>query len=125
MIQTRRVFASFSVDDIGTANRFYSETLGVKAEMVSDEGPLFLHGPDGGATLVYLKADHAPAEFTVFNLSVENIESAVDTLTGLGVTFDRYEGFPTDERGIHRSGDHSIAWFKDPAGNGLSIVQEF
>jgi len=124
MVETKRVFASFSVDDIDSADRFYNETLGIKTELVTDDGPLFLYGPDGSATLVYPKADHTPASYTVFNLSVDDIELAVDDLTALGITFDRFPGMAADERGIHRSGNHFIAWFKDPAGNGLSLVQE-
>lgn len=124
MVEAKRMFASFSVDDIDAAARFYGETLGVNTELLSDDGPLFLHGPDGSATMVYPKSDHAPATFTVFNLSVEDIEVAVDALTASGVEFQRYPGIETNEQGVHRSNGHSIAWFNDPAGNGLSIVQE-
>lgn len=124
MVEAKRMFASFSVDDIDAAARFYGETLGVNTELLSDDGPLFLHGPDGNATMVYAKSDHAPATFTVFNLSVEDIEVAVDALTASGVEFQRYPGIETNEQGVHRSNGHSIAWFNDPAGNGLSIVQE-
>lgn len=124
MVKTKRIFASFSVDDIDAANRFYRQTLGVKTELVADDGPLFLYGPEGSATLVYLKADHAPASYTVLNLSVEDIATSVDELTARGVEFQRFPGIETDGRGIHRSGGHSIAWFTDSAGNGLSVVQE-
>lgn len=98
--------------------------MGLKVEQGPNGGPLFLNGPDGSATLVYPKADHQPAVFTVLNLSVEDIETAVDELASRGVEFQSYPGIETDERGIHRSQGHSIAWFNDPAGNGLSLVQE-
>lgn len=124
MVQTKRMFGSFSVDDIESARRFYHETLDLEVEQISDDGPLFLHGPDGSATLVYLKSDHQPATFTVLNLSVEDIETAVEELTSRGIEFQRYPGIEANEQGIHRSNGHSIAWFNDPAGNGLSLVQE-
>jgi catechol 2,3-dioxygenase-like lactoylglutathione lyase family enzyme len=124
MVQTKRTFGSFSVDDIEEARRFYEDTLGLKTELVTDDGPLFLHGPNGSATLVYPKTDHTPASFTVLNLSVDDIDSAVEELTSRGLEFQRYPGIEADERGIHRNRGHSIAWFTDPAGNELSIVQE-
>ncbi len=124
MVQTRRVFASFSVDDIESARQFYVETLDLEVEQGGEDGPLFLHGPDRSATLVYLKPDHQPAAFTVLNLSVEDIQTAVEELASKGVEFLRYPGIDANEQGIHRSNGHSIAWFKDPAGNGLSLVQE-
>ncbi len=124
MVQTTRIFGSFSVDDINAASRFYEQTLDIKTELATDDGPLFLYSPEGSATLVYLKTDHTPASYTVLNLSVEDIATAVDELTTRGVDFQRFSGIETDARGIHRSGGHSIAWFTDPAGNGLSVVQE-
>ena len=124
MVETRRVFGSFSVDNIEAARRFYEETLSMKTELVADEGPLFLHGPNGSATLVYPKADHTPASFTVLNLSVDDIDSVVEELSSQGVAFKRYAGIEADDRGIHRSGGRAIAWFADPAGNELSVVQE-
>jgi catechol 2,3-dioxygenase-like lactoylglutathione lyase family enzyme len=124
MVTTRRVFGSFSVDDIDAARRFYEGTLGMKVSAVSERGPVWLHGPSGQDTLVYLKPDHAPASFTVLNLSVDGIEQAVVELIERGVRFERYEGLETDDRGIYRDERHSIAWFTDPAGNSLSVVQE-
>lgn len=124
MVDTTRVFGSFSVNDVEAANRFYQDTLGMKTELVTDDGPLFLHGPHGSTTLVYPKPDHSPASFTVLNLSVDDIDSAVEGLTSKGIEFQRYPGIEADERGVHRSRGHSIAWFTDPAGNELSIVQE-
>ncbi len=124
MVETRRVFGSFSVDDIESARRFYQETLNLEVERGGEEGPLFLHGPDGSATLVYLKSDHQAATFTVLNLSVNDIQTAVEELSSKGVEFQRYPGIEANEHGIHTSNGHSIAWFNDPAGNGLSLVQE-
>lgn len=124
MVQTKRVFGSFSVDDIEAARQFYEGTLGMKTELVTDDGPLFLHGPSGSVTLVYPKADHTPASFTVLNLSVDDIDSTVALLSSQGVEFQRYDGIEADDRGIHRSRGHSIAWFTDPAGNELSLLQE-
>lgn len=124
MVQAKRVFGSFSVDDSEAARRFYEDILGMKTELVTDDGPLFLHGPDGSATLVYPKADHIPASFTVLNLSVDDIDSTVEELSSKGVEFQRYEGIEADDRGIYRGPGRSIAWFKDPAGNELSVVQE-
>lgn len=124
MVQAKRMFGSFSVNDIEVARRFYKETLGMKTDLVTDDGPLFLHGPNGSTTLVYPKADHSPASFTVLNLSVDDIDSAVEELSSQGVEFQRYDGIESDDRGIHRAPGHYIAWFTDPAGNELSVFQE-
>lgn len=91
---------------------------------MSEHGPLWLHGPDGSDTLVYGKPAHTPATFTVLNLSVDNIEQAVDELSTCGIAFQRYEGIDADDRGIFHGDGHSVAWFTDPAGNSLSVVQE-
>ena len=123
MLEAKQVISSFSVDDIGHAAQFYEKTLGMKTELMSEEGPLFLHGPDGNTTMVYAKPDHAPASFTVLNISVDDITVAVDELSSLGVEIQRYPGIEVDERGIHTSRGHSIAWFEDPAGNNLAVAQ--
>lgn len=124
MVTIIRTFASFSVDDIDAAKRFYRDTLGMDVAAVSEQGPLFVRGPDGHETLIYPKPDHEPASFTVLNLSVANIEDAVDDLEAKGVEFERYEGIETDDRGIARSQDRAVAWFTDPASNVLAIGQE-
>ena len=124
MVEVKRIVASFSVDDIGLAAEFYEKTLGLKTELMSEEGPLFLHGPEGSTTMVYAKPDHAPATYTVLNISVEDISVAVDDLASQGVEFQRYPGIDADERGIHTSRGHSIAWFLDPAGNSMAVGQE-
>jgi catechol 2,3-dioxygenase-like lactoylglutathione lyase family enzyme len=124
VVAPRRTFGSFSVDDVDAARRFYGDILGMKVSAVGEHGPVWLHGPADQVTMVYLKPDHAPATFTVFNLSVDSIEHAVDELTALGVRFKRYEGLETDDRHIYHGEGHAIAWFTDPAGNILSVVQE-
>lgn len=121
MLQTNKAFFSFSVDDLQKAKQFYEQTLGVKVAQ-SQEG-LELH-PGNTDVFIYPKPNHKPATFTVLNFLVEDIDSAVDDLKQKGVTFERYEGsIKTDEKGIHRNGGPVIAWFKDPAGNILSVLE--
>ncbi len=124
MFENTKAFSGFSVDDVSTAKKFYGETLGLR---VSEEnGLLHLHIAGGRNTLVYPKADHTPASYTILNFPVDDIDKAVDELTARGVTFERYgEGFEQDEKGIARAeGGPYIAWFRDPAGNILSVLQE-
>lgn len=121
MFGASKAFPSFAVDDLATAKTFYGERLGLK---VSEErGPLMLHLADNQEILIYPKPDHTPATFTVLNFPVDDIDQAVDELTAQGVRIQRYEGFQTDDRGIYHADGHSIAWFTDPAGNGLSVIQ--
>ncbi len=126
MFGEAKAFSSFSVDDIAEARRFYEETLGLKVSEAN--GLLTLHVAGGGEIIVYPKPNHAPASFTVLNFSVDDIDAAVDELTTRGVRFERYDGFEQDEKGIARpaSPDQGppIAWFADPAGNILSVLQE-
>ena len=124
MFENTKAFSGFSVDDVQRAKEFYGETLGLK---VSEEhGLLFLHIAGGRDTLVYPKPDHVPATFTILNFPVDDIEKAVDELSAQGVRFERYLGteMETDEKGIFRGGGPLIAWFKDPAGNVLSVLQD-
>jgi catechol 2,3-dioxygenase-like lactoylglutathione lyase family enzyme len=123
MFGDTKAFSGFAVDDVAKAQEFYSETLGI--ETAEEHGILTLK-LDGGArpTIVYPKPGHNPAEYTILNFPVEDIEAAVDELSARGVQIERYEGFEHDERGIMRSGGPLIAWFKDPAGNVLSVLQE-
>lgn len=127
MFKVKNGFGSFSVDDLEKARKFYTETLGLKVNDEEDMG-LMLHLPDSGTAFVYLKEDHQPATFTVLNFVVDDIDNAVDELGGRGVSFERYDGMQQDERGIvrGRSQDRGpdIAWFKDPSGNILSVLQE-
>jgi catechol 2,3-dioxygenase-like lactoylglutathione lyase family enzyme len=122
MLGSAKAYGGFSVDDIPVAKRFYGETLGL--EVSEENGMLTLHISGGGNILVYPKPDHAPATFTILNFPVEDIDAAVDELTERGVRFERYEGTQQDERGIHREFGPPIAWFTDPAGNVLSVIQE-
>lgn len=122
MFKDTRAFSGFSVDDLRKAKQFYGQTLGLEiAEM--PEG-LELHIAGGTRVFLYPKPNHTPASFTVLNFPVENIETAVDELANRGVRFEKYEGdLKTDEKGIFRGGGPKIAWFKDPAGNILSVLE--
>jgi catechol 2,3-dioxygenase-like lactoylglutathione lyase family enzyme len=124
MLKESKAFTSFSSNDIPAAKRFYGETLGID---VSEEmGGLALHLGGGHEVFIYPKEDHEPASFTVLNFPVDDVERAVDGLTAAGVRFERYEGeIQTDEKGIARGGDDgpTIAWFKDPTGNILSVLK--
>ena len=122
MFSETKAFSGFAVNDTAAAKRFYGETLGLR---VSEEhGLLTLHIAGGTDILVYPKENHTPATFTILNFPVEDIEKAVDELAARGVRFERYEGMPTDEKGIFRGGGPLIAWFTDPAGNILSVLQQ-
>lgn len=115
-------YSGFAVDDVPAAKRFYGETLGMT---VSEEyGQLCLHLPGGASVLVYPKPDHVPASFTILNFPVADIDRAVAELSRRGVTSERYDGIAADEQGIARGEGPFIAWFKDPAGNILSVLQE-
>jgi len=118
-------FSGFSVNDLDAARRFYEDTLGVRVTDVPEMGGLMrLNLGSGADVLVYAKADHQPASYTVLNFPVADVEKAVDQLAERGVTFQRYENPPTDEKGIMRAGGPLIAWFTDPAGNVLSVIQQ-
>ncbi|MFD9336156.1 VOC family protein [Streptomyces sp. NPDC060028] len=123
MFEDAKAFSGFSVDDIGKAKEFYGQTLGLRVSG-EDKGMLFLHFAGDTRVLVYPKDNHEPASFTILNFPVDDVGQAVDALTARGVRFERYEGFDMDDKGIVRQeGDRpSIAWFKDPAGNVLSVV---
>jgi catechol 2,3-dioxygenase-like lactoylglutathione lyase family enzyme len=122
MLGASEAFSGFSVDDLDVARRFYGETLGVA--LGDDSMGLSLKLGGGGTVFVYPKRDHEPASFTVLNFPVEDIEGAVDELSGRGVEFLRYDGFEQDERGIAQPmGGPHIAWFTDPAGNVISVIE--
>jgi catechol 2,3-dioxygenase-like lactoylglutathione lyase family enzyme len=122
MLENSAAFSGYSTDDIPAAARFYGETLGL--ELSESNGLLTLHLPGDRDTLIYPKGElHQPASFTVLNFPVDDIESVVDDLVARGVEFERYEGMEQDERGIARGGGPLIAWFTDPAGNILSVLQ--
>ncbi len=127
MFKDTKAFSSFSVNDLQKAGQFYGETLGVEVSETPEGLALKLAG--GGDVFIYPKPNHTPASFTVLNFQVDNIDKAVDDLTALGIVFEQYEGeIKTDEKGIFRHGGEGggplIAWFKDPAGNVLSVLQE-
>jgi predicted enzyme related to lactoylglutathione lyase len=115
----------FAVDDVEAAKRFYGETLGLGFTTLSEEfGVASIELAGGSTTLIYAKPDFIPATYTILNFEVDDVESAVDELSSRGVEMERYEGFEQDEKGIaHGPGPH-IAWFKDPAGNILSVLQQ-
>ncbi len=122
MIDTSRAFSGFSVDDVPAARRFYEGTLGMTVK--EEYGMLRLTVANGAQVLVYPKPNHQPATFTILNLPVPDVEAAVDELAGRGVEFVRYDGFEQDDKGVFRGGGPLIAWFTDPAGNVLSVIQE-
>lgn len=122
MFGDTKAFSGFSVDDIAAAKRFYGETLGLA--VTEEHGMLGLHLAGGTEILVYPKNDHRPATYTILNFPVDDIDQAVGRLTERGVEFQSYPGLETDERGVFRGGGPYIAWFKDPAGNVLSVLQE-
>ena len=121
MFRDTKAYSGFSVDDIPRAKEFYGDTLGL--EVSEENGLLTLHIAGDRGTLVYPKPDHTPATYTILNFQVEDIDAAVDELSGRGVTFERYEGFAQDDKGVMRDNGPNIAWFKDPAGNILSVLQ--
>jgi len=122
MFQPKGAFSGFSVNDLAEAREFYSTTLGLRVD--DEPAGLSLHMPGGGhAVFVYPKTDHQPATFTILNFEVDDIDRAVDELASRGVRFEHYAGIPADEKGIMRGNGPSIAWFKDPAGNILSVLE--
>ncbi len=121
MFESTKAFSGFAVDDLPAAKKFYGETLGLRTS--EQNGLLTLHIAGDRDTLVYPKPGHRPADYTILNFPVDDIEQAVDELSERGVRFERYEGMPVDERGIMREGGPLIAWFKDPAGNTLSVLE--
>ncbi|MGH3680564.1 MAG: VOC family protein [Natronosporangium sp.] len=123
MFADTKAFSGFSVDNLAAAKQFYTQTLGIP---MSDEADglatLELAGGDRG-TLVYEKPNHTPASYTILNFPVDDIHTTVEELTRRGVVFERYEGLEGDEKGVYRAGP-LIAWFKDPAGNVMSVLQD-
>ncbi|WP_144679942.1 VOC family protein [Cellulosimicrobium sp. TH-20] len=124
MVTIRRGFSSFSADDLDAARAFYGDTLGLPVTALDGGNGLVLHLGGGSDVFVYPKEDHRPAAFTVMHLTVDDVDQVVDELTAKGVTFERYEGFDQDEKGIARGfmegGDG--AWFTDPAGNIVGLA---
>ena len=123
MFEKSQAFSGFSVNDTQKAKEFYSRTLGL--EVSESNGLLKLHLAGGATVLIYPKPNHTPATFTILNFPVDKVEKAVDELTKRGVRFEIYNepNLKTDEKGIFRGGGPVIAWFKDPAGNILSVLE--
>jgi catechol 2,3-dioxygenase-like lactoylglutathione lyase family enzyme len=121
MLADSHAFSGFSSNDIARSKEFYGQTLGLN--VTEQNGMLNLHLAGGGNVLVYPKPDHQPASFTVLNFPVPDIDQAVDGLARAGVRFERYEGANQDERGVNRGYGPPIAWFKDPAGNILAVLE--
>ena len=124
MLDTDKAYSGFAVDDLDKAKGFYGETLGLKItdlDVGAPEPLLELH-VGGRPILIYPKPDLEPANYTMLNFPVDDVEAAVDELAGKGISFERYDGFDQDEKGIDRNGPAGgIAWFKDPAGNILAV----
>jgi predicted enzyme related to lactoylglutathione lyase len=122
MLQTRSAFSSFSVNDLKEAKDFYAQTLGLKVK--ESEMGLEIH-PGDTDVFIYPKPNHTPASFTVLNILVDDIDKAVYEWKNNGGSFEQYDGeIKTNEKGIHHNGGPSIAWFKDPAGNILSVLEK-
>ena len=124
MFKETKAFSGFAVNAAHKATKFYSQTLG--REVAESYGLLRLHLAGGTTILMYPKENHTPADFTILNFPVADIEQAVDELTRRGVRFESYNDgdLVTDEKGIFRGGGPKIAWFRDPAGNILSVLEE-
>jgi catechol 2,3-dioxygenase-like lactoylglutathione lyase family enzyme len=123
MFTDTKAFSGFAVPDIDAARKFYGETLGLDVT----DGPmdiLTLNLAGDRPTLIYPKPDHAPANYTILNFPVGDVDATVDELSARGVEFEHYEGFDQDERGIARGNGPDIAWFKDPAGNILAVLKQ-
>jgi catechol 2,3-dioxygenase-like lactoylglutathione lyase family enzyme len=124
MLDQSKAFSGFAVSDLDAARAFYGDTLGLNLE---DGGPGFTLKLAGGTdVLVYPSPGHQPASYTILNFPVHDVEASVEDLKARGVVFETYRGTPmaTDEKGVFREGGPLIAWFKDPAGNTLSIIEE-
>ena len=123
MLTYRTSFVSFAVEDLAGAKTFYEQVLGLK--VTEGNGLLSLHLAGGLDVMIYPKPDFTPATYTVLNFKVDDLEASIDGLVDAGVKIERYEGLSADDRGIHRGdGGPDIAWFTDPAGNILSVLQE-
>jgi catechol 2,3-dioxygenase-like lactoylglutathione lyase family enzyme len=125
MLAGSKAMSGFAVDDMNAARQFYEDTLGLSVEVLDEEhGLTRLKLGDGNDVLMYLSADMTPASYTMLNFEVDDIDAAVEELGSRGVAFERYDDFDHDEKGIVRSPGPQIAWFKDPSGNVLSVLQQ-
>jgi catechol 2,3-dioxygenase-like lactoylglutathione lyase family enzyme len=125
MLSGNRVTSGFAVNDMAKARDFYEGTLGLRVEILDQEhGVAKLIPGEGCEVLMYLSADMTPASYTMLNFEVDDIDAAVDALSSRGVSLERYDDFDQDEKGIVRGPGPEIAWFKDPAGNVISVLRQ-
>jgi catechol 2,3-dioxygenase-like lactoylglutathione lyase family enzyme len=125
MFANTKAYSGFAVDDLQKAREFYGETLGLELSVLDEEhGLMSLHLAGDRDTLVYQKPGFTPADYTILNFEVDDIDHAADELAARGIQFERYDGFDQDEKGVSRGQGPNIAWFKDPAGNVLSVLQD-
>ena len=124
MLEKSEAFSGFAAPDLGKAKQFYGDTLGLKVTELEEGNLLQLEIAGGRNVLLYVKPDHVPANYTILNFPVDDIDAVVDGLTERGVQFERYDDFDQDDKGIFRGEGPLIAWFKDPFGNILSVIKE-
>jgi len=125
MLSTSKATSGFAVNDLNKAREFYEGTLGLSVEVLDEEhGVTKLKLAEECDVLMYLSADMTPASYTMLNFEVDDIDAAVDALVERGVSFERYDDFPQDEKGVMRGAGPEIAWFKDPSGNVLAVMQQ-
>jgi catechol 2,3-dioxygenase-like lactoylglutathione lyase family enzyme len=125
MLENSKAYSGFAVDDLDKALEFYGEKLGLKTSVLQEGVLIQIDLAGDRPTLVYLKPDFTPATYTILNFPVDDVDAAVDELTAKGVSFERFDGFEQDEKGIDRTGPNGgIAWFEDPAGNILAVHGE-
>jgi catechol 2,3-dioxygenase-like lactoylglutathione lyase family enzyme len=122
MFANTKAYSGIAVNDLQKAREFYGETLGIQTS--EEYGLMWLHLAGGRDTLVYEQPDANPASYTILNFEVDDIDQAVDALASRGVRFERYDNAEQDDRGVFRGEGPYIAWFKDPSGNVLSVLQE-
>jgi catechol 2,3-dioxygenase-like lactoylglutathione lyase family enzyme len=124
MLADTKAYSGFAVDDLAKAKQFYGETLGLRTSILEEGVLMQLELAGDRNTLVYEQEGSTPASYTILNFPVDDVEAAVDELAARGVSFERYDGFDQDEKGIARGSGPDIAWFKDPAGNVLSVHKD-
>jgi catechol 2,3-dioxygenase-like lactoylglutathione lyase family enzyme len=125
MLDASKAISGFAVRDLNEAREFYEGTLGLGVVVLDEEhGVAKLKLAEGHEVLMYVSADMRPASYTMLNFEVDDVDAAVDDLVGRGVSFERYEGFEQDDKGVVRSPGPQIAWFTDPSGNVISVLQQ-
>jgi predicted enzyme related to lactoylglutathione lyase len=125
MLSTSKATSGFAVKDLSAAKEFYEGTLGIGVEVLTEEhGVTMLKLANGYDVLMYLSAEMTPASYTILNFEVDDIDAAVEGLAERGVSFERYDDFPHDEKGIVRGPGPQIAWFEDPSGNVIAVMQQ-